>query len=354
MVVRAILALRRKLLAMADAVAPELAIFERSLGLTTTMMLGAVANAGIADLLEKDGPLTAKAIAARTGTNADAMHRMLRVLASMGIFRARGERFENTALSRVVCSTSPHRFRDWLAHCASSSVVDAWRDFERTLATGKNAFVRVHGKSAWAWHDEHPEERETFARAMTGITYSSAPLLASLYPFAEVERVCDVGGGRGLLLSEILVRHPHLTGVLCDAPGVVASAKTLLERRGVLARVELVGASFFEKVPSGADAYVMKTVLHDWDDETCVKLLRNVRAASRKGARVIICEQLLERNQASGFGPLSDVLMMVESDDGRERSRADFERLLSKAGFRMHRIFPSPIISVVEGVAVQE
>ncbi len=153
-------------------------------------------------------------------------------------------------------------------------------------------------------------------------------------------------------MSELLIRHPHLQGVLCDGPGIIVSARQLLERRGVEARVELVAGSFFDKLPAGADAYLLKNVLHDWDDDRSGKILGVCRQAMAPGARLVVVEQLTGRNQTDSFGALSDVQMLVGCDDGRERSREDFERLFKQSGFRLGRVFPSPTVSVIEGLAV--
>jgi hypothetical protein len=172
-----------------------------------------------------------------------------------------------------------------------------------------------------------------------------------MYPWREVTRVCDVGGGRGTLLSELLIRHPHLRGVLCDGAGVLASAGPLLRARGVADRVELVAGSFFGAVPRGADLYVLKNVLHDWDDARCARILGVVRAAMEPGQRVLVVESLLERNQVD-LTAFVDVHMMTVCDEGRERSRAELEQLLTAAGFRPGRVEAAPTVAVLEGVAV--
>jgi hypothetical protein len=241
--------------------------------------------------------------------------------------------------------------REYAEYFASSSNVQSWADAEATVRTGKNAFERVHGMSVWDWFDGHPGERETFAQMMMGITTVDAPTIARLYPWREVERVCDVAGGRGTLLSELLIRHRHLKGVLCDAPGVIESARVLLEGRGVMARVELAAGSIFSHVPAGADAYVLKNVLHDWDDARSLQILQVVRKAMATGARVVICETLTERNDPGSLGVLADVHMMMVCSDGRERGREEYARLLDASGFRAGRVMASPTVSVVEGVA---
>jgi hypothetical protein len=346
--------LHRLLRAASDAVVPaQLAIFERSFGAGTTQLLGLVARHRIADRLV-DGPLTAAELARPTALNADVLHRMLRALASGGVFRLRDDgRFEHSRLSRALCSGQLQRTREWCEYFASGSNVASWSALEETARTGAGAFRRVHGASVWSWFDTHPEEREIFAQAMMGITVSQAPLIATLYPFQELTTVCDVGGGRGALLSELLVRHPHLQGVLVDGEGVLDSAKALLERRGVSARVRCVAGSFFEQLPPGADAYLLKNVLHDWDDARCRQILGVCRAAMVPGQRLLVVETVTEPLDTRGFGPLSDVQMMVVCDEGRERGVRDYTTLLEQGGFRPGRVFGSPVVSVLEGVAVQ-
>jgi hypothetical protein len=351
-VIRAIMRLRRAVLSLANRMVPsDVVLFERTTGMVFTQALGALARHRVADLLA-EGPMTPAEIAARIGTDPDATHRLMRGAATVGFFHMdKDGRCRNNRLSEALRGNRGSAVRDFCEYFASRSNCDAWTDFSRTLETGKGAFPRVHGMSVWQWFDEHPDERETFARAMMGMTVRDAPTVAELYPFKEVRRICDVGGGRGTLISELLVRHPHLSGVLCDGPGVIASARQLLERRGVLHRVELVPGSFFEKVPPGADAYLLKHVLHDWDDASSERILKVCRLAMQPGAKLVLVEALIGRNQTDHFGALSDLQMMVVCDEGRERCREDFERLFEKSGFKTGRVFESPTVSVIEGVA---
>jgi hypothetical protein len=350
--IRVALALRRFFHKLADLMVPaEIVMIERASGVAATQILGAAARYRIADLIG-DGALSGDELAARTATNADAMHRMMRAAATMGIFALDGKgRFANNRLSRALQSGRLARSRDFVEYFASKSNCDSWADFDGILKTGRNGFERVHGMSVWEWFDAHPDERETFAQAMMGMTVANAPTVAAIYPFTEVRRLCDVGGGRGTLLSELLLRHRHLEGVLCDGAGVIESAKLLLERRGVSARVQLVAGSFFDKVPAGCDAYLMKNVLHDWDDAACARILGVCRRAMEPGTRLLLVETLLEKN-ALHFGALADVQMMTVCSDGRERSRAEFERLLGAAGFKLARVFDTPTLAVLESLAI--
>jgi len=350
--VRAAIALRRSLLRAAEAVVPaQVALLERVIASSEVNMLGELGRLKVADLLEQ-GPLSAVEIAERTGTNADAMARTLRALVFTGVFSRRADgKFENNRMSRALLDADDSS-RAFAMYFASKSNQHAWADFAETLRTGKNAFDRVHGSSIWDWFDAHPEERETFARAMMSITIAEGAGIATTYPFGEAQKVCDVGGGRGTLLSEILLHHPNVQGVLVDAPGVLESAKSLLDARGVRGRVELVPGSFFDAVPSGADVYVLKTVLHDWDDERSMKILSVVRAAMKPGARLVIVDFIVEAD-CDHYAVMIDTHMMLVCGEGRERSPADFERLLQATGFRVERVLSTSTgMGIVEGVAV--
>ena len=328
-------------------------MFERATSIAQTAILGAVCEHDIPDLLEERGALDAEAIAKARDLDADAVHRTMRALATLGIFVMRSDgTFENNRLSRTLLSGKLSRTREWALYFASKSNASSWIDYARTLETGKSAFTRVHGKNVWEWFDEHEDEREMFAHSMMGITVQDAPVIAKLYPFSEVKRLCDVGGGRGTLLSEIVLRHPNVRGVLCDGEGVIASARELLEARGVLDRVELAPGSFFEKVPSGCDAYLMKNILHDWDDATSTRILEVVRSAMKPGQKIILCEKIVDRLARDLIGPQVDLQMMIACDDGRERSVEDFAKLFEASGFRLGRVFPFPTTGVSEGEAI--
>jgi hypothetical protein len=351
--VRCVLGLRRFLLQLADRLSPpELAIFDHSTGIASTALIGAAARHGIPDFLAKHGSSSAEAIASGLELNADAVHRSLRALSNMGIFSMSDDgKFDNNRLSRVLCSGLLGRGREWALYFSSGSNTAAWLDLARTVQTGESAFTRVHGMNVWDWFEAHPDEREMFAHCMMGVTVTDAPVVAALYPFAEVKRLCDVGGGRGTLLSEIVIRHPNVQGVLYDSPGVIESARELIAKRGVASRIELQAGSFFESVPGGCDAYLMKNILHDWDDATCTRLLSNVRKAASRGGRIILCESVVERCSRDLIGSKVDLQMMIACHNGRERSLEEFQTLLGAASFRYRRAYTFPTLSLIEGEA---
>ena len=350
--VRAAIGVRRAMKAATDRLAPaDLVLWEMVTGVATTKMLGAAARLRIADLLA-ERPLDGATIADKTGQNADVMHRMMRALVSFGVFTLTADaRFENNFRSEALRSGRPGAVREFIEYFATRSNVDAWNRFDETLATGKNGFAIEHGMSVWDWFDAHPGERALFATAMMGMTVMMAPVISNLYPWGELGTVCDVGGGRGTLLSELLLRFRSLRGVLYDGEGVVELGRELLQARGVMDRATLEAGSFFERVPSGADAFILKNILHDWDDAACKTILGNVRTACKVGQKVVILEMLLEHGDARGGGPPSDVHMMMVCDDGRERGRGELGTLLAATGFRLGRIQEHALISAIEGIA---
>jgi hypothetical protein len=351
-VVRALLWLRGAVSRLAKALGPpELCVFEQATAAGLLHVLGALVRSGVPDALSQ-GPLSAEQLAERTGLHADALFRTLRCVALQGYFRLRRDgRFEHNSRSRALCGGRLSRAREFLLYFSSGSNLAAWGHFEHALATGHSPFDHVHGMNVWEWFEHHADEREMFAHSMMGISVADAPVIARIYPFREIHSVCDVGGGRGTLLSELLIRHPHLRGVLFENEGVLDSARQLLEARGVLHRVRLSPGSFFERVPTGADAYLLKNILHDWDDQRCAAILRNVRDAGGRHGRVLIAESLLDRFSRDPLAVPADLQMMVACSDGRERSHAEFQNLLVKSGFKLGRLFSYPTISVIEGLA---
>jgi SAM-dependent methyltransferase len=351
--VRLVLGLRRLLLRAADAVVPaQVALFDRAIGTGVTGLVGLAAHFRFADHLA-DGPMPVEELARRCGLLPEPTERVLRAMATCGLFtRTLDGRYGNNRLSRALQSDQLASMRSFCAYMASKSNLDAWSALRETVRTGRNGFEQVHGMSVWDWFDRHPDEREVFASAMVSLTEIDAPGIARAYPWKEVARVCDVGGGRGQLLAEILRVNGHLQGMLVDGAGVLASATAFLEAQGVASRVQRIPGSFFEHVPAGAELYLLKDILHDWDDARSLQILRLCRAALAPGGRVLICEQLVERETTHGFGPLVDVQMMVVCCEGRQRSQREHARLLDQAGFSLGRVLHTATpTSLVEGIA---
>lgn len=350
--VDAALALRRALLWAADALLPAgAALWQRTMGLARAEVIGAIAELGVADELA-GGPRTAAELAPRVGAEADTLHRLLRAGAADGLLRLdRRGRFRLTRLGRALRSDPADSLRPWARYLALDSTRRAWAGLTESVRSGVPAFPRVHGASVWDWLAEHPDEERLFAAAMRSMTEAEAPAIAGASLWPEHGTVCDVAGGAGTLLAAILERRPGLRGVLVEARGVLTEAEPYLAARGVGDRVQMVEGDLFGEIEAEADVYVLKNVLHDWDDETCSKILANVRSTMAAGSRLVLVEQVQERNVAHPFASITDLQMLTQCDGGRERSLAQLRDLLAGAGFTGERMERSGISMLVEGVA---
>jgi hypothetical protein len=353
-IVRSVIALRNSLIRLAARIAPpQVTMFEHVSGVGKTMVAAHVARLKIADLLAK-GPLEIEELAQATKTHEDTLWRVMRAAVAMGVFHLRSDgRFENNRTSEVLRSDVFASMRDLAEYFGSESNTRPWIDMGETLRTGKNGFERVYGKSVWDYFGEHPDESETFARAMTNLTEFDASAIAVGYPFKDLGVICDVAGGRGTLITAILRQNKNARGILFDEAHVLEHASNYLRANDVDTRIEKIAGSFFEKIPRGADAYLMKDILHDWDDDRSITIMKNCRKAMEPGKRLLIVEIVVEKNSTELPGPLVDLQMMTVTCEGRQRSASDFKNLFEKAGFRFSRVVPLAMpISIVEGFSV--
>jgi DNA-binding transcriptional ArsR family regulator len=336
----------------ADRIVPgEVALYDQSLAFSRTRMLGALAEHGVADALG-EGPATAERLAERLDLDADTLHRVLRALAVYGIVRLdRRGRFRLTHVGHALRKDHPHSMQPWVESMNTSAVQDAWAGVGRSVKTGEPSFPAVHGRSVWEHFAAHPDEERLFAKAMRNFTEWALPAIAASYPWPEEGTVCDVAGGAGTLLAGVLRAHPGLRGVLVEAPGVLAEAEVYLREKGVLDRVTLSEGNMFERVDAQADVYVLKDILHDWDDERCLTILQTVRAAMSTGARVVLVESLQDHNRVEPIASLIDVHMLTQCDGGRQRSVTELHDLLRRSGLRPGEVRLTAQPALVEGIA---
>jgi hypothetical protein len=348
-VARAVLRLRNWLRLAVANLLPDLTLFEDTIGAAGTQVLAVAARYRLADLLEEQ-PRTAPELAAMLGLQAEPLHRMMRTMSSRGYFHLeRSGRFRNNRLSRALLSTNVERPLDFCEYFACASNTAAWLELDHVLRTGNDPFEHVHGQTVWDRHRERPDENRQFAQAMHARTILYAPAIATTYPFAELGSLCDVAGGKGALISEVALRHTHLKLALVDMEGVLAEADGFLQARRVSERIERIPGDIFHQVPSAYDGYLLKNVLHDWDDDRCVEILANIRHAMLPDSRLIIVEFVLEPNQADMLGAVSDLQMMVVTSGGRERSLAQFDSLLERSGLQRTRLWQTAAMSILEG-----
>jgi hypothetical protein len=313
--------------------------------------LYAAAKLNLADRLA-GGPRSAAELSKETGTLASALHRLMRLLAGLGILKTErdGQRFSLTPLGETMKSNAPGAVRATLLTLAGPTFYRAFGEYMYSLETGKTGFEKAFGMPAFDYLAQHPEEASNFTQTMIGFHGEETPAVAAAYDFSGLGTVIDVGGASGNMLVEILKRYPGARGVLFDLPHVVREAPEYFRAHGVEGRVRVEGGSFFERVPAGGDAYILSHVIHDWSEEQCLTILGNCRKAMKPEARVLIVEMVLPTGDEMHPGKLLDLTMLL-IPGGQERTEAEYGALLDKAGFRLTRVVPTKsAASVVEAV----
>lgn len=351
-VARAGIAAHAALVRAAFAILPsEVAMWRLSSSFITTRVLGALTEHGVFDALG-NGPAAPGALAERLGLQADPLNRLLRVAAVEGVVRLdRRGRYRLTRTGRRLRTADELSMRPWMLYLTRPATQDAWANVGVALRDGADPFPATNGQSVWGHFADNPEEEREFAAAMRNLTLMVLPFVAGSYPWPEGATVCDVAGGVGTLLAGVLQRRPDLRGVLVDAPGVIAEAPAVLQRAGVADRVELRTGDIFSGIDAQADVYLLKDVLHDWDDERSLQILRTVRAAMPSGARVVLVETLQEPDRPDRLASLVDVHMLAQCDGGRQRSADELGALLQRAGLTRGRVIETAGPALVEGVA---
>lgn len=308
----------------------------------------AAAKFGIADLLAK-GPQTAAQLAAATSTNPDALYRLLRALASVGIFaEGAGRQFSLTPLAEPLRSDVPGSKRA-LSLMSGDEQFRAWSEIVHSIQTGERAFDKVFGERIFDYLARHPDKARVFDAAMVGIHGRESAAILDAYDFSGIGVLADVGGGNGSQLTAVLQKHPHMKGILFDLPHVVERAKEPLFKAKVLDRCQLVGGSFFESVPAGADAYVLRHIIHDWEEDKALAILRNCHQAMQADGRLLIVESIIPPGNQPFGGKFLDLVMLL-IPGGQERTEIEYRELFAKAGFELTKVVSTGTeVSVIEG-----
>ena len=331
---------------------PTAQLHELIFGAWTSQTITAVADLGVADALA-DGPLPIDELATRVGANPDALHRLLRFLISRGIFTRDGDgRYELTPLADVLRSDAPASMTAIARFVGSRQLREQWSFLTEAIRTGTSVVPALRGKSFFDYLGDDLEFGEIFNNAMTSLSGLSIGPVVDAYDFTSYGTIVDVAGGHGRMLAAILASAPDAQGVLYDLPEVVAGAPPLLRELGVAERVRLAEGSFFDGVPAGGDAYVLKHIIHDWDDDPSLQILRNVRSAATSGAALLLVEMVIPEDDSPANGKLTDMEMLL-INNGRERTAVEYGRMLDAAGFEMTRVVDtaSPL-SIIEARAV--
>jgi hypothetical protein len=309
----------------------------------------AAARLGVADALD-DTPTPVARLAERTGADAGALYRLLRALASLGIFREEGERvFAHTPTSQLLRKDVPGSMHG-LAVATSLMHLRAWPELGHSLRTGETAFKQVFGSEVFDWMPTSPEAARAFDAAMAGYTNSVGNAVAAKYDFSRFSTIADIGGGSGALLAILLGKFAGPRGITFDLPHVTERARAFIDQSGLGARLDAVGGDFFAAVPT-ADCYTMKMILHDWDDDKSRTILRTLRKSIAPGGRLCVIESVIPPGNAPSPAKLLDINMLVMTG-GRERTEAEYGALFADANFRLTRVVPCGPADLIEGEPV--
>jgi len=329
---------------------PNIQLLQLIVGKWAMQAVYVAAELGIADRL-RDGARASGDIARECATDDDATYRLMRALSNIGVLEEReGRVFALTPVGQYLRADVPGSLRGYTRFVGYAPTWTAWGEALHSVRTGEPAVDHIFGENLFDWYAKHLDESAVFDDAMTSLSMLEADAVAAGFDFSGISTLADVGGGRGYLLATILKANPTMKGILFDLAHVVSGASPLLGKHGVEARVRVEGGSFLETAPAGADAVIMKHILHDWNDDDSIRILRNCHRVLPKGGRVLVVEAVVSPPGQRGFAKLLDLEMLVLTPRGRERTEREFAELFAKGGFRLTRVVPtmSPV-AVVEG-----
>jgi hypothetical protein len=336
--------------AASHALPPHVQLIQMATGAWVARAVHAAAILGLADQLA-DGPKSAAELAGPMRAHAPSLHRLMRTLASLGILAEQKEQcYALTTLGETLKTNVPGSVRSTVLTFGSPWAQSAWDHLAYSVQTGKTGFEKAQGMSLFDYLARHPEDASLFNETMVGFHSQEPPAVAAAYDFSTFKTIVDVGGGTGNLLAAILTRYVGPRGVLFDLPHVAAEAPALLKAKGVSDRVTIEAGDFFKTVPAGGDAYVLSHIIHDWDEDQCLTILRHIRKAMNSTGHLLIAEMVLPAGDTPHPGKMLDMAMLVWPG-GQERTLTEYEHLLTKGGFHLTRVVPTDsAVNVVEAV----
>lgn len=327
---------------------PQDQVVRLASGYWHTQAIYVAAKLGIADAL-KDGPRSADELATSTGTHPRALYRLLRALASLGIFAEdEQQRFVLTPMADCLRSDGTCSVRS-LAIMRGEWQYESWGQLLYSIHTGQSAFEKVYQSPLFDYLARHPDRGKLFDEAMTGIHGRETTAMLDAYDFSGIGVLADVGGGNGEVITSVLKKHPAMRGILFDQPSVIERSRANIAMAGLADRCEVAPGNFFESIPAGADAYLLRHILHDWDDAKSTTILRHCRTAMRKGGKLLVVEGIVPPGNEPSLSKFFDLAMMV-LPGGMERTEEEYRQLFTTSGFVLKRIVPTTSwISVLEG-----
>jgi SAM-dependent methyltransferase len=330
---------------------PYQVLFQMIIGKWISQAIGTVVELGIPDQLAK-GARRCRDIAQEADVSEDGLYRLLRALASVGLFAESADRrFRLTGTGQLLRSEHPESLAGYARFTAHDITWRPWGQLSYSVKTGMPAFDHVFNASIFEHFSRNPEVAAVFDDAMTSISAMEARDASDAYDFKGIETLMDVAGGHGLLLATVLRRYKRMRGVLFDLPHVAAGAAATFTRAGITGRVRIESGDFFKELPSGADAIIMKHIVHDWDDDSATRILQACHRALGTRGKVLIVDPVVPPSNVPHYGKYLDLEMLVLTPRGRERTKTEFAKLLRGAGFRLSRVVATEgPLSIVEAV----
>jgi hypothetical protein len=336
---------------MAQELPAPMQLMQMLFGLTISRAIGVAAELCITDRL-KDGPKSVQELAGQADVHAHSLYRVLRACASIGVFSQDNQkRFSLTPLAEPLLSDAPGSLRAFAVMFTTDWQFQTWAELPYSVKTGKPAFDKVFGMPMFEYFWKNQKAGKEFNEAMSSNSAFASEAVLKGYDFSTVSKVLDVGGGHGLLLASILKKYPHLEGILFEVPAIAEEAKDLIEAYGVRDRCARISGDFIESVPAGGDIYILKHIIHDWNDEQCIAILSNCRKAMARGGKVLVVEMVLPEGNEASIGKLLDLEMLLFLP-GCERTESEYGALCNKAGLQLSKVIPtSSPFSIIEVIA---
>lgn len=326
---------------------PHVELMKYIIGKWFSKPIHAAAELGIADLLSS-GPMSIDELAEKCCAHTPSLYRMMRALASVGIFRETEQRqFELTPMAELLRSNAMRP----IARMFNAEWNDeAWMHFLDGVRTGETPFLAAHGQPLFEWLEEHPDEAKVLMEANAVKAVTSHRAIVDAYDFSGIRTLVDVGGGNGSLMVEILSVFPEMRGIVADVSAMIGKASELIQSRGLTDRCTAVECNFFESVPGGGDAYLLSNILHDWDDGQCRRILKACSDAQTQDDKLLVVESVVPPGNEPSVAKLLDLEMFVITG-GMERTEAEYRSLLESSGYELYKVIPTKeSISIIEAV----
>ena len=336
---------------MENSLPPKVVLNQILFGFVLTKAIYVAAKLNFADIIGARGPMTSAELAKQSGADDESVSRLLRGLASAGIFSIDDNgKYSMTPLAESLKDDNPESIKA-MALVLGDTFYKAYDELLFSVKTGENGFKKALGVPVFQYLTDNAETGKHFDRMMTDIHGGETQPMMETYDFSAFKTVVDIGGGNGEVISAILNKHAAVKGILFDLPEVIDRARNNVSASGLTDRCQLVSGNFFDSVVKGGDAYIMRHILHDWSDNDAITILTNCRKSMNAGGKVLVVEAVIqEGNEPSPFKLLDLTMLLI---GGKERTKSQFENIFSKAGLKLNRIVPfQHDLSVVEGVAV--